>query len=166
VVGPRVAVVLRGGPDASGLADMLHQLLEQTLGDPDRARRAGVLRGQVHFRAAEDEQVCAYLRFSADGVEVGDAERTSVHAFPELTADFLSVADLSTGRRGPLALMATGKLRVRCSPRDVPFLVGVAGVLRLAAPPGPRVTTWRWVAAGAAAAGGAAVVGWWLATVM
>ena len=49
-------VMLAGGEEASGLADMLHQFIEQTLADsPRKVRQARRLAGHAVFRAAEDE---------------------------------------------------------------------------------------------------------------
>jgi hypothetical protein len=126
-----IPVVLCGGEAASGLAEMLHQFLEQTLaGSPRKARRARRLCGEAVFRAAEDEHVCVRIRFAGDRIELSDGSAFGPRD-PLITADFLSLAHLTSGQESPFRLLAARRLRARFSPLDVPFLLGVLRLMRI-----------------------------------
>lgn len=154
---PPVPVALHDPANASGLADMLCQLLEQTVAaDPGKASQARRLRGEVAFAAAEDPEVQVRIRFGDGGVELWDGPAPA--GVPALTGDFLTMAHLTTGQQSPVALVARGKLRARFSARHVPFLLGLMRLLRIREPapaPVPAVRRWGWVAAAAAAAAAA-----------
>ncbi len=123
--------VLANAEAASGLAEMLHQFLEQTLGEgPEKIRQARKLEGQLVFRAAEDPSVCVQILFSPDKVEVSDVTQAPA-GVPALTADFLAVAHLTSGEESPLGLLLRRRLRAEVSLGDLPFLIGVLGFMRL-----------------------------------
>lgn len=124
--------VFLGDPDgSSGLAEMLHQFLDQTLADgPDKVRAARRLRGALVFRAAEDPAVCVEIVFAPDQIRIRDVPEPPAKV-PALTSDFLSVAHLASGETSPLSLLRQGKITARASLRDLPFLLGVLGLLRL-----------------------------------
>lgn len=155
-------VLLAGGGEVSGLADMLHQFLSQILDEyPAKSRLARRISGRMLFRAAEDEAICVKLSFDAGTIEIRD-HAGARGGMPSLTADFLTTAHLTTGEESPFALVSRRKMRVRCAPWHAPFLVRVLRLMRI--PPRPeiaRARRLRWallVVATAAAAG----VAWWL----
>ena len=126
----RVRVELADPGDASGLADMLQQYLEQTLaGDPVKERAARSIAGEVVFRAAEDEAVCVTMRFAGDRIELRDG--TPPAAAPAISGDFLTIAHLTSGEEGPLRLLASRGLRVRAELAQLVLLARVASLLRL-----------------------------------
>jgi len=128
---PVVVEAARGGSGTgpSGLAAMLQQLLEQTLADSAEKRRlAGRLRGRAEFRAAEDESLRVTIAFSGDRITLHDGDGAAASA--RVTGDFLSIAHLTSGRAGPVGLLARRRLSVRLRPRDVPFLLRLLGLMR------------------------------------
>jgi hypothetical protein len=127
------AVVLHGGESASGLADLLHQFLEQQVADPARARRAARLRGSLLFRAAEDPAVCVRIAFSGDRIDVAD-DAGEAAGVPVITSDFLTTAHLTTGEEGPLRLLLSRRLRVRLPLARGPFLLRALRLMRVPAP--------------------------------
>jgi hypothetical protein len=152
-----IPVVLRDGEEASGLAEILQQLLEQTLAEsPRKARRARRLSGEAVFRAAEDEHVCVRIRFAGDRIELSDGSAYGPRD-ALITADFLSIAHLTSGRETPFRLLAARRLRARFSPRDVPFLLGMLRLMRIGPVTGAaRRRRWGrrlWPLAAAAGAG-------------
>jgi len=136
------AVVLAADDDeASGLADMLHQFLEQLLDeDPRKARLAQRISGDMLFRAAEDTSICVRLSFNRERVQVADHDGTP-NRWPALTADFLTTAHMTTGEESPFALIARRRMRVRCAPWHAPFLVRVLRLMRI--PPRAEVARAR-----------------------
>lgn len=132
-----IPVVLHGGEAATGLAEMLHQLLEQTLAaSPRNVHRARRLSGEAVFRSAEDEAVAVRIRFAGNRIELSDgAVRGPRDAL--ITADFLSIAHLTSGQEHPLRLLAARRLRARVSPLDVPFLLGLLRLLQSGPPTRP-----------------------------
>lgn len=119
--------------EPSGLADMLHQFLEQSLADsPSKCRQAERLRGRVVFTAAEDESIRVCIVFSGNLIEVFDAKDDSLSA-PSITADFLSVAHLTSGQESPLALLRQRKLKLDFSWHQLPFLLGTLSFMKLPA---------------------------------
>jgi len=142
VPAPVCAVVLHGGDEVSGLADILHQFLTQTLeADPARARRAARLRGALLFRAAEDPAVCVRIGFAGGRVEVGDHDGDpdgDRDGLPVITSDFVTTAHLTTGAEGPFGLLLARRLRVRTPWRRGRFLVRALRVMQLPAPPARR----------------------------
>ena len=155
-------VMLTAGDDPSGLADMLHQYLSQTLADsPEKVQRARRLDGEVAFQAAEDEAISVKLVFRGDRIELVDGELVEA---PRLTGDFLSVAHLTSGDESPLGLVLSRKLRVKFSVQHLPFLMGVLDLMTLEEELRRRRARLRWVGAGAAAATAASAVGYYLTT--
>ncbi|MBI4957369.1 MAG: hypothetical protein HY908_35495 [Myxococcales bacterium] len=141
------AVVLRDEATASGLADMLHQFLAQTVASsPGKARLACRLRGALLFRAAEDELLTVSIAFSGAGIEVGDAPGPDP-SLPMLTADFLTTAHLTTGEERPLGLLVRRRMRVRFRLGQALFLWRVLGLLRIAPEGAPARARWRWALA-------------------
>lgn len=155
-------VVLKNAQNASGLADMLHQYLAQNISEfPRKVNQARSLRGEVAFRAAEDEDVCVRMVFSGDRIDLIDVGTTAIAA-PAMTTDFISVAHLTTGEEGPFSLLVKRKMKVQFSLLDAAFLIGVLRFMQIPAELREEqpLATWKWVAigAGAAAAGGGT---WW-----
>jgi hypothetical protein len=168
--GSAVPVSIIGAAEVSGLADMLHQFLEQTLAEsPLKAKLAGRLRGDVEFRAAEDEALFVRIVFAGDRIELHDRaapEPTGAPRAPgaSITADFLTIAHLTSGQESPLGLLARRKLRVHLTPRALPFLLGMLRFMRIErARPPMRATRARWAwGAAATTAGGLAL--YWIVT--
>ena len=177
---PACAVVLHGGDSASGLADILHQFLVQTLeGDPARARRAARLRGALLFRAAEDPAVCVRIDFAGGRVDIADHTALRPRAaegrgslrvsgseepgIPEITGDFITIAHLTTGEEGPFRLLLARRLRVRLRWRRGPFLVRALRLMQLP-PAQPRRRRGILVLAAVALVTAAALLAWMLAT--
>jgi hypothetical protein len=150
-----IPVVLSGGQPASGLADMLQQFIEQTLADsPRKALQARRLVGGVVLCAAEDERVRVRITFAPDRIELHDgAVPSSGEAM--MTADFLTIAHLTSGQENPFWLLARRKLNARFSVPQLPFLLGVLRFMQIRSE-SPRVawTRWAWTALAAAAAAG------------
>jgi predicted lipid carrier protein YhbT len=158
-----IPVVLTDGEHASGLADMLRQFIEQTLAaSPRKARQARRLTGRAVFRSAEDEQVCVCLTFAGDHIELRDTS-TPQPRDPWITADFLTVAHLTSGRENPFRLLAQRRLTVRFSVLQVPFLLRVFSFLRIESAP-RRAIRAGWILATAAAAGTAVWAAYWYIT--
>ncbi len=126
-----IPVVLHGGEQASGLADMLRQFLEQTIAEsPRKARLARRLSGAAVFRSAEDEALCVRITFDGNRIALEDA------AIPRpsdsvVTADFLTIAHLTSGQETPLRLFVQRKLRAQFSVSQIPFLVGMLRFMRI-----------------------------------
>ena len=147
-----IPVQLVGGEAASGLADMLHQFIEQTLAaSPRKVRQAQRLSGHAVFRSAEDEELCVRIAFAGDRIELRDGG-TPDAADAMITADFLTIAHLTSGQEGPFRLLARRKLKVRFSVLQVPFLLGMLRFMQIDT--GPTPGRWLWPVA-AAVAGGA-----------
>lgn len=149
--------VLGGGGDASGLADMLQQFIEQTVADsPRKLRRARALRGRALFCAAEDESVRVCIDFAGDHIEVRDVLDSPAQV-PRVTADFLTVAHLTSGQEGPFALLLRRKLEIRFSPGQALFLLRMLRFLQIES--APRRAKWArrigWAVLATAVAGGA-----------
>ncbi len=131
-----IPVTIEAGGDgeeaASGLAHMLQQFIEQTLEvSPGKRSRARRLRGEVLFRAAEDEAVCVSLVFAGDRIALRDGAASRAGEVSSVTADFISIAHLTSGQESPFALLARRRLRARVRPRDLPFLLRMLGFMRL-----------------------------------
>ena len=147
-----VPVSLVDDDEASGLAMMLHQFLEQTLADsPAKTRLAGALRGEVLFRASEDEAIGVRIAFTGGGIQLTDTGRAEVEAsIPSIKGDFLSIAHLTTGQDSPLSLLARRQLRAQFSLAQLPFLFRVLRLMRID-DEAPRAVfgarRWVWAAA-------------------
>src|ERR1035437_7425482 len=121
--GAAMPVELIGGEDVSGLADMLHQFIEQTLAaSPRKVRHARRLAGHAVFRAAEDEALCVGITFAGERIELQDGGTPNA-ADAMITADFLTIAHLTSGQESPFRLLAQRKLKMRFSARQIPFLL-------------------------------------------
>lgn len=157
-----VPVVLVGGESATGLADMLQQFIEQTLSEsPRKARQARRLVGRAVFRSAEDEEVCVCITFAGTHIELRDGSEVPA-GVPSITADFLTIAHLTSGRESPFLLLARRKLRVRFSALQLPFLLRMLRFMRIES--GARATRAHralWILAAAGAAG---MVYWYVRT--
>ena len=149
-----IPVILAGGEAASGLADMLHQFIEQTLADsPRKLRQARRLTGHAVFRAAEDEALCVGITFAGGRIELMDGGTPNA-ADAMITADFLSIAHLTSGQESPFRLLARRKLKVRFSVPQVPFLLGMLRFMQIESE-ARRATRLRWLWAGAVVAAAA-----------
>ncbi len=147
-----IPVKLIGGEAVSGLADMLHQFIEQTLAEsPRKVRQARRLSGHAVFRSAEDEELCVRIAFAGDRIELRDGG-TPDAAGAMITADFLTIAHLTSGRESPFRLLAQRKLKVRFSVLEVPFLLGMLRFMQIDT--GRTRRRWLWPVA-AAVVGGA-----------
>lgn len=123
-------VYLPAGPDASGLADMIHQYLSQNVTDSERKRdQAQGLLGDVYIEAAEAD-ICVRIRFHGDHIDLTDVVAPAPDG-ASIKADFISVAHLTTGERGPFELLATRRLRVKFQPVQIPFLVRVLRFMQI-----------------------------------
>jgi hypothetical protein len=80
------------GPEPSGLASMVGQLIEQNLArDPERRR---LLRRSVAVLDALDAEVTVFLRIVPEGVRVGDGDVPDAHV--RIAADPGRLLDLTT----------------------------------------------------------------------
>jgi len=162
--GGPVPVVLPDGDQASGLADMLHQFVAQTLADsPRKVQQARRLTGHVVFRSAEDEALCVRITFAGDRIQVQDGGATDA-AEAMITADFLTMAHLASGQESPMRLLARRKLQARFSLLQVPFLLGLLRFMHIDGPPRPGARVrWLWPVAVTATVA-AAAAGYWYFT--
>jgi SCP-2 sterol transfer family len=123
VTGDSIPVVLAGGEQASGLADMLQQFVEQTVAEsPRKARQARRLSGRAVFRSVEDEELCVRITFGRERIELCDCGLPGPGE-ASISADFLTIAHLTAGQENPFRLLAQRKLKVRFSARQLPFLL-------------------------------------------
>lgn len=159
----RVPVLLSGEEPVSGLAEMLHQFVEQTLAaSPRKVRLARRLSGQAVFRSAEDEALCVRISFDGDRVELQDGAAPRA-GDAMVTADFLTIAHLTSGQESPLRLLLRRKLKSRFSIRQVPFLIGMLRFMQIESEHDTFAWhRWAWPTAGAVAAAGALY--WYVAT--
>jgi hypothetical protein len=154
-----IPVVLDGRREPSGLAEMMQQFLEQTLAEsPRKVHRARRLSGTAVLRSTEDEDVAVRIRFAGDRIELSDGADAGGRD-ATITADFLTIAHLTSGRENPLRLLAARRLKVRFSLAEVPFLLGVLSLMRIRRR--RRMLRFAMSAAAAAAAG---ALWWWLAS--
>ncbi len=156
-------VSLIGSEPVSGLADMLHQFIEQTLADsPRKVRQAQRLAGRAIFRSAEDEQICVRITFAGDRIELLDGG-TAAAADALITADFLTIAHLTAGRHSPFRLLAQRKLKVRFGVLQLPFLLGMLRFMQIES--ASRRLAWlRWAGPTVAVAAVAGAFYWYVAT--
>lgn len=139
-----VSVQLKGGDDASGLANMLHQYIAQNIEDsPKKQSQARSLRGTMVFRAAEDVDICVRITFERGRIMLEDTAAVP-QGVPSITADFLTVAHLTTGERGPFGLLLTRKMRVRFSPRQMPFLHRALRFMQVPMERDSMAASWKW----------------------
>jgi ubiquinone biosynthesis protein UbiJ len=160
VASDAIPVILCGGEQPSGLAEMLQQFIEQTVAEsPHKARLARRLSGRVVFRSAEDDELCVRITFTGDRIEVQDGAGGAAET--SISSDFLSIAHLTSGQESPLRLLAQRKLQVRFSASQVPFLLGMLRFMRIESTR-PRVGYGRWALSASAVAAVAAGVYWYL----
>lgn len=137
---------------------MLHQFIEQTLAEsPRKLRQARRLRGHAVFRAAEDRDLCVGITFTGERIELHD-RRPPAATDPMVTADFLTIAHLTSGQESPFALLARRKLQMQFSARQVPFLLRMLRFMQIQE--AASRARWVWPVAAATAAG--AVVYWYM----
>jgi hypothetical protein len=154
-------VVLAAGEAASGLADMLQQFIEQTIADsPRKSQQARRLHGRALFRSVEDDAVCVCIHFAGNRIELRDGAEAPVTS-PSITADFLTIAHLTSGQENPFRLLAQGKLNARFSVLQVPFLLRMLRFMRIESA-SRRATRKRWALATGAAAAAAAAAYWYV----
>ena len=80
------------GPEPSGLASMVAELIEQNLArDPERRR---LLRRSVAVLDAPDAEVTVFLRIDPEGVRVGDGDVPDAHV--RIRAESGRLLDLTT----------------------------------------------------------------------
>ncbi|MCC6213429.1 MAG: hypothetical protein IT376_01055 [Polyangiaceae bacterium] len=154
-------VVLEAPDDASGLADMLSQFLEQTV--TTSARKAGsarALRGEVVFRAQEDDQIAVRISFQGDQIVLTDLGGATLPGAPTIQGGFLAVAHVTSGQSSPFGALARRELTVRFSPSQLPFLVRVLGLLRLEGE-APRRLRLAWLSLAMALVATLAAWLWW-----
>ncbi len=151
-----IPVVLSGSEPASGLAEMLQQFIEQTLTEPRKERLARRLSGHVVFRPAEDEALCVCIRFAGDHIELRDLAAAD-SADTSITADFLTIAHLTSGRVNLFRLLVQRKLKVRFSVLRTPFLFRMLRFMQSESESRRAIRT-RWALAAAASAAAAAAV--------
>ena len=161
VTGGAMPVVLRGEEPVSGLADMLHQFIEQTLAaSPRKQRLARRLVGAAVFRSAEDEDLCVRITFAGERIELHDGGIPGT-GDAMITADFLTIAHLSSGQESPLRLLAQRKLKVRFSLLQIPFLVGMLRFMQIERE--RRSVSWvRWAGPAAVTALAAGTLYWYV----
>lgn len=124
--------MLLGADSASGLADLLHQFLEQTLdASAEKAAEARALRGDLVVRAAEDEGIAVRIAFLGDRIELCDLGAATSDDAPSIQGDFLSVAHVTSGQATPLGLLVRRQLRVRFDLAQLPFLWRVLDLMRI-----------------------------------
>jgi len=124
-------VVLDNADQASGLADMLHQFLQQTLEDfPEKRAVAGKLVGTLWFQSAEDPTLVVTLTFSSGGIRVADVAAGAIQR-PSLTADILSTAHLTTGQVSPFTLLIQKKISASVRVSQALFLLRVLSFMKV-----------------------------------
>jgi hypothetical protein len=110
------------GPEPSGLASMVAELIEQNLArDPERRL---LLRRSVAVLDAPDAEVTVFLRIGPEGVRVGDGVVPDAHV--RISADSGRLLDLTTaplrfglpdllapGGRAIVRDLLAGRLRIR-----------------------------------------------------
>jgi hypothetical protein len=128
----RPRVQLLDADSASGLADLLHQFLEQTVDASEaKANAARALRGEVVVRASEDEAIAVRIAFRGDQIELSDIGGQGPGSAPSIQGDFLSVAHVTSGQASPMALVLRRQLRVSFGLVQLPFLFRVLGFMRV-----------------------------------
>ncbi len=124
-------VVLDNPDQASGLADMLHQFLQQTLEDfPEKRAVARKLVGTLWFQSAEDPTLVVALSFSSGGIRVADVAAGAIQR-PSLTADILSTAHLTTGQVSPFTLLIQKKINANVRLSQALFLLRVLSFMKI-----------------------------------
>jgi hypothetical protein len=124
-------VELANPDQASGLADMLHQFLQQTVDESaDKSRAAQRLSGTLWFQSSEDMSLVVALSFDRNRIGVADAPASQL-ARPSLTADFLSTAHITTGEESPFDLLRQKKIHANFRLTQALFLWRVLRFMRI-----------------------------------
>ena len=125
----RPQVVRAAGDEASGLASMIADLLEQNIGDfPLRARAVALTRGDVVLTAS-DQGLSVTLQFGEGRVIVRDG---AVPGAPALAGTWLEMAKVCSGQISTLA--AVRERAIRVTPGHNPLALAGAG-FALSVPP-------------------------------
>jgi len=125
----RPQVVRAAGDEASGLASMIADLLEQNIGDfPLRARAVALTRGAVVLTAS-DQDLSVTLQFGEGRVIVRDG---AVPGAPALAGTWLEMAKVCSGQISTLA--AVRERTIRVTPGHNPLALAGAG-FALSVPP-------------------------------
>lgn len=137
-------VVLVEGEASSGLAQMTHQYLEQTLAEvPAKRGEALALRGRLGLEAAEGS-VAVTLSFEGEEIRIQDGLLQPLDAY--IAAPFQLLLDVLGGRANPYGEVLRGRLRVRPSLRRPLFGLRAYRFMRLAdageGRPAGRLRTW------------------------
>jgi hypothetical protein len=125
--------VVLGDPDsASGLADMLHQFVEQTLAEsPQKVAVARGLRGAVVIRSQEDQAVAVRIAFLGDRIELCDIQDSVPAGVPSIIGGFLAVAHVTSGQLSPVRAVLSRQLVLRAGLGQLPFMLRVLGFMRI-----------------------------------
>ncbi len=154
-----VRVTLAAGEEASGLASMIGQYIEQILAEsPKKRREAAALRGRLGLRAREgDVAVCIVLDEGGIVIEEGLTDPDAVIAGK---VEFLM--HVLAGRRNPIWEFGGGHVAIRPSLQRPLFGYQAYHLMRL-----PDVHVWSGLQrpptrllVGAAAAVGVMIVAW------
>lgn len=148
-------VVLVGEEAASGLAQMTHQYLEQTLAEvPTKRGEALGLRGRLGLEAAEGG-VAVTLSFDGEEIRIQDGLLMPLDAY--IAGPFQLLLDVLGGRANPYGEVLRGRLRVRPSLGRPLFGLRAYRFMRLeeagGGGPAGRLRAWSIAAAGFILAG-------------
>lgn len=136
------SVRLAAGDDASGMANMLGELLADNLADyPARARVARVVRGPVVMTAADRDRSVT-VRFSGDEVLIDEGV---VPGAACITGEWLDLAKLCSGQLSPFRAVFERRLDVDHL-RRADLLAAAGFVMSVPASyygDAPRVARWR-----------------------
>lgn len=125
-----VRVVLVEGEASSGLAQMTHQYLEQTLAEvPAKRGEALGLRGRLGLQADEGG-VAVTLSFEGEEIRIQDGLLVPLDAY--IAGPFQLLLDVLGGRASPYREVLRGRLRVRPSLRRPLFGLRAYRFMRLA----------------------------------
>ena len=154
-----VRVALAAGEEASGLANMIGQYIEQILADsPEKRREAAALRGRLGLRAREgDVAVCIVLDEGGIVIEEGLTDADAV-----IAGEVEFLMHVLAGRRNPIWELGGGHVAIRPSLQRPLFAYRAYRLMRL-----PDVHVWSGLPrpptrllVGAAATVGVMVVVW------
>jgi len=150
-----VRVVLVEGEASSGLAQMTHQYLEQTLAEvPAKRGEALGLRGRLGLQADEGG-VAVTLSFEGEEIRIQDGLLVPLDAY--IAGPFQLLLDVLGGRANPYREVLRGRLRVRPSLRRPLFGLRTYRFMRLAEAGGGgaagRLRAWSIAAVGGILAG-------------
>jgi len=136
------SVRLAAGDDASGMANMLGELLADNLRDyPARARVAKVVRGPVVMTAADRDRSVT-VRFSGKEIVVDEGV---IDGAPCITGQWLDLAKLCSGQLSPFKAVVERRLGVEHL-RRADLLAATGFVMSVPASyygDAPRVARWQ-----------------------